>query len=477
MALRGRRWVIQLVLTAVLLGALSGPSTSGSAGPAAPNIVLVFLDDADKATVEEMPNIGALIADQGMTFDRFYTSLSQCCPSRASLLTGRYVHNHKVISNTSAQKGGFGTFRQRGHESRTIARTLRERDYATALFGKYLNEYGTAEGTATHRPRYWNRWFGLFGQAFYNYSVNDDGRVRGYGSSRNSYATSVLAHETRQWVQKMDSRVKPFFAFASFTAPHSPYVDPPGHRRERSSDSPSSFQSPNFDEGNVDDKPGYVRSRNRLSPKDKAQIRSRYQHRYRMLLEVDDFVKRLVSELEESGELANTYIFVASDNGFMQGEHRLPKEKGFPYEESVNVSLIVRGPGIAPGTTNTKLVSMVDLFATFADLAGADELRDGRSIVPLFSGADVGWRDKVLVEWTHGLTKIPGYDALITPTHKYVRYVNGAEELYDLQADPFELESLDRSNRDLVEQLKAQLGPLRTCSAETCRTADGGPAD
>ena len=472
---RPLRLVAVLIGLAVLGASLWSRQQSEAVEP--PNIVLVFADDADKASMEALPNIDALIAQQGMSFERFYATQPVCCPSRASLLLGRYSHNHKVWTNTASRGGGFSGFRKRKHENATIARELRTHGYVSGLFGKYLNEYGPASGSEGHVPRYWNRWFATFDAKYYRYTVNDEGRVRTFGRRSHSYATSVFGNRARRWIGRVRDR-KPFFAFVSMTAPHSPYVDPPNHRGEYSGDDAPSESKPSFNEDDVSDKPRYIRTRPRLSGSDVRGIRNRYRHRMRMLLALDDFVGKLVGDLQASGELDNTYIFVTSDNGWMQGEHRRRAQKGDPYEESVRLPLFVRGPGITPGTTTHDLVSMVDLYATFADLAGGSTLRDGRSIATLLDGTATDWRDGVLVEWPSRVSAIPGYRALVTERYKYVRYATGERELYDLLTDPFETDSLHASaDPALVEQLKTQLRALEKCAGASCRTADGGPHD
>ena len=475
-AARGRGALVAaagFVALAVLAASLWSKQRTEADEP--PNIVLVLTDDADKQSVEELPKIKSLIGDQGMTFDRFYATQAVCCPSRASLLLGRYSHNHNVWTNAAANGGGFSGFRGRGHERKTIARELRSHGYTSGLFGKYLNEYGPASGSERHVPPYWNRWFATFNADYHNFSVNDEGRIRSFGHQRRAYATTVFGNRARRWIERVGDK-KPFFAFVSMTAPHAPYVDPPNHRGEYASDVPPSESKLSFNEDDVSDKPRYVRERPRLSAADKRGIRSRYRHRMRMLLAVDDFVGKLVADLEASGELANTYIFVSSDNGWMQGEHRRRQEKGDAYEESVRLPLLVRGPGIATGSTSDDLVSMADLFATFSELSGGSEQRDGRSIAGLLHGTATGWRDRLLIEWPPRVSTIPGYRGIVTDQYKYVRYATGEEELYDLVADPFETQSLhDSADPALLADLRAKLSALASCSGDGCRTADGGP--
>ncbi len=438
-----------------------------------PNIILVFLDDADKASVESLPNISSLIAGQGMTFERFYATQSLCCPSRASLLTGQYVHNHRV-DNTN---DGYEIFRARGHERRIVGRELRKAGYATGLFGKYMNGYGGSPSADRHVPPHWTRWFGALKPArmYYDYEINRNGKVLHFGNKRNDYKTFVLAKAANSWISKRAGG-KPFFAYVAMTAPHGPLVKTPGHTTEYADTRSPSVTKTSFNEADVSDKPRYIRKRGSLSPREQKRIDQRYRKRMRSMLAVDDFVGDLVEKLSDAGELDETYIFVSSDNGYMQGEHRLGQKKLFPYEESVNLPLLVRGPGIAPGTTSSALASMVDLFATFADIAGGAEQRDGRSLRPLFEGTATNWRQQLLIEQMGSGYEVPRFMGVVTNQHKYVRYSTREEELYDLLADPSETTSLHATAPPaLLDALKSKLDALRKCKGASCRSADGGP--
>jgi N-acetylglucosamine-6-sulfatase len=225
------------------------------------------------------------------------------------------------------------------------------------------------------------------------------------------------------------------------------------------------------------------------------------------MLAVDEMVASLVEELEAAGELDNTYIFFTSDNGWFGGEHRIRSGKNRAYEESARVPLFVRGPGVAADTKTEKLTLNTDFAPTFADLAGASFPADGRSLKPLLGDeeASSSWRSSVLLEklpqgdsseeekgkgkgkgkkdktGNAGVPKAgpggqPAFEAVRTETHKYVEYENGDRELYDLEADPYELESLyESADPSLIENLKAKLDALRSCSEEGCQEAEDAP--
>ncbi|MEX2394425.1 MAG: sulfatase/phosphatase domain-containing protein, partial [Actinomycetota bacterium] len=224
------------------------------------------------------------------------------------------------------------------------------------------------------------------------------------------------------------------------------------------------------------DKPEHIRSMPTPDERDIRMINRRYRHRVRLMLGVDDMIGELISTLHELGALSDTYIIVSSDNGWMQGEHRLAKRKLAPYEESSRLPLFVRGPGIAPGISTDEPVSMVDIFATLSDLAGGTEQRDGRSLVPLFDGGETDWRDWLLLENLSGKHDVPNYFGVVGKTHKYIEYQTGETELYDLTADPRETSSIHESaDPALLAQLSARVAAVRACAGPTCRSADTDP--
>jgi N-acetylglucosamine-6-sulfatase len=432
-----------------------------------PNIIFILTDDLDSASVQKMPQITSLLADQGTSFDDAFVSHSLCCPSRSTILTGLYDHNHNVLSNKPPD-GGFEKFLSEGHEEDTIGVGLQGAGYQTAFFGKYLNGYPV--GDPTHVPPGWDEWYGkLDGQKLYNYGINENGEEVSYGSETEDFFTDVLAGQTTDFIERAAPDSRPFFMYVAPTAPHGPATPAERHKGAFSEEEP--YRPPSFDEKDVSDKPSQIRDTEPISEEDASKIDDRYRQRLESMLAVDDMVGSLIQELETAGELDNTFIFFTSDNGFEQGEHRLQKGKNQAYEESSHVPLLVRGPGVPAGVKTEKLAVNTDFAPTFADLAGAEFRADGRSLVPaLAENQDPSWRTSVLLE---RLPTQSGYRAVRTETHKYVEYNNGDKELYDLRADPYELDDIyDSADPALLEDLKARLEALKNCSEEGCREAE-----
>jgi arylsulfatase A-like enzyme len=216
---------------------------------------------------------------------------------------------------------------------------------------------------------------------------------------------------------------------------------------------------------------------------ERRKVDGLYRQRLRSLQAVDEMVGSLVDTLEQSGQLENTYVFYTSDNGYLLGEHWL-SGKVYPYEDSIRVPLVVRGPGVVEGARSDELVLNNDLAPTIAELAGVQAPTvDGRSMVGLFDGQFTGWRDAILVEtrrerrpdgkWVDP----PSYDAIRTPRHLYVEYRNGEKELYDLASDPRQLENLAGRRRAVQATLGRHLEALKSCPNATmsCRQAENGP--
>ncbi len=122
-----------------------------------PNIIFVLTDDLDYASAQKMPRIRSQLIEKGISLEKTFVSHPVCCPSRATILTGLYDHNHNVLSNKPPD-GGFEKFVAQGHEENTIAVSLQEAGYQTAFFGKYLNGYPA--GDPTHVPSGWDEWYG-----------------------------------------------------------------------------------------------------------------------------------------------------------------------------------------------------------------------------------------------------------------------------------------------------------------------------
>jgi arylsulfatase A-like enzyme len=226
-----------------------------------------------------------------------------------------------------------------------------------------------------------------------------------------------------------------------------------------------SMLSPSFDEVDVSDKPAYVQAR---GPVDGDRITRLHRARIRSLQAVDEQVGTLVRSLREAGQLSRTYLFFTSDNGYLLGEHRL-QGKNVPYEPSLAVPLLVRGPGLPAGASRTETFGLVDIAPTLLELAQADATRvlDGRSMVGTLRHGDPGYRQYLIQAGTE--QRQWWWRGVRTASHTYVRYDDGTEELYDRVADPSQLQNL--------AGVPGHTGELRDYAARLDRLADCAGAE
>jgi N-acetylglucosamine-6-sulfatase len=481
------RWSAHMAFAGAALFLITGCGGGTPAGPTAPsptpppvrpNVILIVMDDLDFDLMERaMPRMQALIARPGLLFENFFISLPLCCPSRATILRGQYVHNHGIQQN-GGENGGFGTFRARGLEGSTIATWLQDAGYRTVLLGKYLNNY--PEGEDAYVPPGWSEWYGLLEDrpaGFYNYFLNENHIVSFFGESPAEYEADVLSARTLAFLARSEQQDdQPFFIYLNPAAPHAPAIPAPRHEGMfRGVGGP---RKPSHNEPDVSDKPRWLRRQPPLTQREIDDIDSLYADRMASLQAVDEMIERIVQTLDSTGELGHTYLLVTSDNGVHHGEHRFPGGKNSAYEEATRVGLVVRGPGVPAGRRLTHLVGNVDLAPTIAAIAGVaiPPFVDGKSMVPLLGAAPPApetWRDAFLLEkWPTGAPfPVPAFFGVRTLTHKLVDYYGESEvEFYDLVRDPYEERSQSRlADPATYDRLKARTTALSTCVAASCR--------
>jgi arylsulfatase A-like enzyme len=469
-----RKIVGPLVLLVVLF--LPGLATIASTALAQedqpqPNIVYIFTDDQDFRSLDYMPYVKSLLVDEGTTFPNYFLTDPVCCPSRTTMLTGMYPHNHKVRFNDQPG-GGFEEFRQQGLERGSMPTALSNAGYRTALVGKYMNGYGAHAG---YVPPGWSRWYAATTLEYFNYELSENGALVRYGKRAGDYLTDVLSRKARVFARDTKG---PMFLYYSIRAPHAPFVPAPRHRSLFAEEGVP--RVPSFNEADVSDKPAFIRTRPAYTPRQVAVQDNHYRKRLQMLQAADEAVRDLIATLTAKGEIENTYIFFTTDNGYMNGVHRY-RAKGVPYEEAIRFPLIVRGPGVAKGKVDDRIVGNIDLLQTFAELAGKplSSSGDGRSIVPLLHGGGTAWRDAILLESFSrdpSSNKNPSWIAIRLEDEIYVEYGNGDREYYDLKADPHQLDNAyDTLAEEATTRLHDRLIALTTCSGDGCRVADSDP--
>ena len=410
-----------LVAGQCLLGASATAQSSGK-----PNVVLLLTDDQTLEEMSGLPQTSSLIGGRGTTFSRAYVSYPLCCPSRAAILTGQYMHDNGVHGN-SPPTGGWQRYDERGLEQRDLPNWLRGAGYHNVQVGKYLNGYNGS------LPPAWDEWYGKLSEydpsvhgarLYFNYRVREDPPEDGgvpcpsgdppspgepftchYGQDTADYQTDVLREMAVEAIHRLgdsSSGQTPFFLNVDFNAPHSPYVPAPRHQ--------GSFAGlpitppPGANEKNVSDKPFFLRRLPKLGNGKLIGIDNRRRSRLEMLRSLDDAVAAIVGALAAEGQLQNTYLIFTSDNGYFSGEHRIRQGKYLPHEPSSHVPLLIRGPGIPAGGTSGELVSNVDLASTIAQIAGATPqlAQDGRSLLPYAANPSLRSTRPILLEGDTG---------------------------------------------------------------------------
>lgn len=505
------RWLGAAATILLVLGGCSRPATSvaatgGASHPATaqrPNIVFILADDLDMSLYSDTAGLAELLEHDGMKFTNNYVSLPLCCPSRTTILRGQYGHNTGLMTN-DAPEGGFSKAFDTGLEKSTVATWLQGAGYRTALIGKYLNGYGKTPESQSYIPPGWNTWISPNGGNAYKqfrYTMNENGKTVRYGTAPEDYNTDVLAAKAKTFIQENSG--KPYFLYLATYTPHAPATVAPRYAQGagKAARSANVDMGRSFNEADVSDKPAWVRERSEYKPKVVAHMQQVEAKRRLSMLAVVDLVRGVIDTLKSTSQLDRTYVIFASDNGLHRGQHRLASGKDTPYETDVHLPLIVRGPGIHPGSTSDALIVNADFAPTFAELAGASvpDFVDGRSFVSLLKGAQPPvWRNAVLLE--HGAiskgppgdgedglepgeedapageSAAPVYAGLRTKKHAYVEYDDGERELYDMTRDPDQLDNIyAKADPTLKKSLSTMLASLRHARGEALRQAEQQP--
>jgi arylsulfatase A-like enzyme len=436
-----------------------------------PNIVFVMTDDMREDDLRWMPRTRELLADRGIDFTDAISPHPLCCPARAQLVTGQYAQNNGVQHNA----GPFGGF-QALDPSREISSWFKQGGYRTGFVGKFLNGY-TAQDV---RPSGWDHWDALSAGVYdyFDFTFDNDSDPETY---RDSYVTDVIAERTNETVREFARDDDPFLVYSWHLAPHYRINDrgipvpPPASPRDkgRFDDAvPPSFDAASFNERNILDQPRPFRTR-RIA--DLGFVATEHRARLRALQAVDRAVESLVETLRSVGELNDTVIVFSSDNGYSLGEHRFVG-KNVLTNETLQVPLLIRGPGIDPGTSSDLPVTLVDVPATFTSLAALqpDWLLDGLSFAPTLHGQDQPFRDTTLVQT--GDDEGDGWAYRGVRTSRYLYGINGSDGfLYDNLRDPHQLVNRFEDPgyvaiRVLLEQRRLH---LLGCRGQTCNETFG----
>lgn len=451
---RRMRRVLSAALGAVAIatvGLLPSASPRAHAQEARPNILVIMTDDQRaNGTLQVMPETRAYFSS-GLTFTSAMATTPLCCPSRASIFTGRYAHNHLVRSNNQASAAALD-------QTTTTQYYLKQAGYRTGIFGKFLNGWDL-----NTPPPFFDEYAimkGGYDGTTFGTNVGGPHRTTNVAD----YSTDYVKYRALDFLEGTEAEDdQPWLLYVTPFAPHNPSA-PAG--RHQYAAIPSFKPNPAMLEKDFSDKP--PRFAKRSQPYDERRIVRRRAMQLRSLMAVDELVASMTDALATSNE-TNTLVFFMSDNGYQWGEHGLMR-KGLPYLPSLRIPLMFRWDGrVSPGRDH-RLAANIDIAPTILDATQVQPAHtvDGRSLLDSWS------RDELL-------TEIFPYDgrpelmwaSLISRDYQYIEHYSTDEtvpafrEYYDLEADPWQLRNTFAEAGGLkkaeVSTLSSRLSAARSC--------------
>jgi arylsulfatase A-like enzyme len=416
-----------------------------------PNVLFIVTDDQRaEETMDVMPATRRWFGAGGTRFQNAFTTTPMCCPARASILSGRYAHNHGVLLNL-----GSGDLDQRY----ALQSYLQRAGYRTGIVGKFLNN---VPWDVT--PPYFDRWVINLGARYVTFWSNDQGNL----GLREQYLTDYVADKAVEFIrgQEVDDK-RPWFLYVAPIAPHDPATPADRHAN---APVPQFTPFPSYFEEDRTDKPPHVQA----FVAQPGDVQTERETQLRSLMAVDELVDRVLNEMRNTSEERRTLAFFLSDNGYLWGDHGL-RWKAHPY--AIRVPLFMRWPArVGPGAVDTRLVTNIDIAPTVLEAARLKpELpMDGFSLLDRRRS-----RSRVLTEYwaAQGSFQPPGtWASILTPSYHYIEhYGTGpvtlpptSREYYDMRTDPWRLTNLlgdaSTSNDPPLGPLSSQLAQDRNCA-------------
>ncbi|ROO85541.1 secreted protein [Actinocorallia herbida] len=394
-----------------------------------PNILVIVTDDQPKYLAEALPKTRRWLVDQGVEFTSAHATTPLCCPSRSSIFSGRYAHNHGVRDNY---------LKLNLDQNTTFQRHLKDAGYRNGMFGKYLNEW-----RIKMPPEHFEDFAVLSPVGYVDGRFNRNGEI----AKLPGYTTHHIRDFALEFVRQGTRDPRPWCAYVAPYGSHAPFTP-----EEQYADAPvSAWQGrPSVAETDKSDKPPYLRDAHTSLSRGRTVRREQA----RTLMSVDDTVGALHDELKATGQLDNTLVIFIGDNGYLWGDHGWGR-KSVPYRPAYEVPFFLSWPagGLASGTKDDRIVANIDVSATVLDAAGVTPStpQDGRSVL----GPDE--RDHLLLEfWRQGGDRRPPHSwaSYVSKTEQYTEYYalqtgpagvpvgSGRvvfREYYDLADDPYQL--------------------------------------
>ena len=447
------------------------------------NVIFILSDDhrydfmgfTGRVPFLKTPNMDRM-AREGVHLRNAFVTTALSSPSRASILTGMYSHQHTVVDNSAPVPDGLIFFPQ----------YLQKAGYQTAFFGKWHMGHDSADP----RPGF-HHWESFRGQGeYYNPTLNINGEQVEYKDS--TYITDLLTDHAIDWM-KQQKNGQPFFVYLSHKAVHDNFSPARRHAGCYANEKiplPESFNTPRYgikQLPSIDPKTGRAASNaayygeNMRPDWVKAQRESWHGVDYayhgrepwqsnvirycETLRSLDESIGAVLDYLEEAGLAESTLVIYMGDNGFAWGEHGLIDKRHF-YEESVRVPMLARCPELCKGgLVIEQMIQNIDIAPVVLEMAGLQKPKhmSGASFIPLIEGKETSWRDRIFYEyyWEYDFPQTPTMHGVRTDQYKLIRYhgIWDTNEFFDLKNDPNETRNLIAApeHQETIRQLTAEL--------------------
>ena len=476
-----------------------------------PNIVLLLADDQDLLLGGETPMqfTSSFFKQRGSNMSNFFVNTPVCCPSRATLISGRYPHNFLDLN-------GGGCMHMyvtgEGFTNKSIGWYMKKLGYKNGHFGKYFNPGYGGMGDDFCNPDVmeplpgFDEWFSMCDDnAYYRNEFTVNGKLWRSGTSPEHYMTSLVGNASVAFIQEALVKEEPFFAFIAPHAPHVPATPAPWYQGEF--EGFKAPRTPNYNHTALDHH-YVIRQQEHMTEMVAEMSDELFRNRWRTLLSVDDIMIAVVDAVDKHGQLDNTYFLWTSDHGYQLGQFNLPSCKLQPYEHDLHVPFHIAGPKVRPGRNFSEVASMVDLAPTLIELGGGHppDTMDGTSFAGLVTNSSIGddikvtpppRSDKSMIEyWSLG--HVVRYEHLIDGTNNtylgvrlvndthnwlYVEYFPNREtitfledgmaecELFDTKSDYYQMKNLcgQPQHASLVEELHHFIHKKVFCTGKRCR--------
>jgi len=426
--------LLQNFLILVLIPVIFVPKLTAASRP---NIIVIISDDQryDQISPEIIPSINKYVVSKGTNFTKGYVTSPACCPSRASILTGRYNSKNKVYGNEYMLPEDQITFPQ----------VLKQSGYFTGHIGKYLNRWDGSK-----RPEYD---FWLCNQGAMVEYLNPTLIYENKTVKFNGYISDIYAQKAIEFLELSQKQSKPFLLYFAPNAPHNPAT--PSEVTKNLFNNYALPKYPNFNRADSG-KPQSLLKRKRLNKKGLLGLENLRRNQLRTLRALDDAMLKIFLYLEGHNLFENTAIFYISDNGVFHGEFGL-KNKDKVYEPAIHVPFFFRYDQLSRTPIDNSLAANIDIAPTIYEIAKIQKPPevDGTSLTKLPSQRSI-----IIESWGNrsGGTHKAFY-AIHNGSSILIANQNDTSELYDLDSDPYQMKNLYylKQHSEIKDSLEQEL--------------------